>query len=59
MTTGHTLYMWKGLGHCPYVTDGHKSMGVRREAEAGDRGLVPGNRQNSLDPFRVSGASNF
>ena len=51
--------MWKGLGHCSYITDGHKSMGVRREAEAGDRGLVPGNRQNSLDPFRVSGASNF
>ena len=26
MTTGHILYPWKNLGHCTYVTDGHKSM---------------------------------
>jgi hypothetical protein len=21
MTTGHILYMWRGFGHCPYMTD--------------------------------------
>jgi hypothetical protein len=26
MTTSH-IYKWRGLGHCPYTTDSHKSMG--------------------------------
>ena len=26
MICGHILYLWRGLGHCPYVTDGHKSI---------------------------------
>lgn len=43
MTTGHVLYVWRGLGHYPYVTDGHKSMG----AADSDRDLVPRNRQSS------------
>ncbi|KRX29006.1 hypothetical protein T09_12127 [Trichinella sp. T9] len=24
--SGCLIYMWKGLGHCPYMTDGHKYM---------------------------------
>lgn len=40
MTIGPVLYLWRSLGHCPYVTDGHKSMGT----VAGDRSLVPGNQ---------------
>jgi hypothetical protein len=58
MTTGHVLYMWRGLGHCLYVTDGHKSGGggggggVGWGAVASDRGLVPGNRQSSYHPFQ-------
>jgi hypothetical protein len=39
--------MWKGLGVCHYVTDGHKSLGEREGAgcrglQLCDRGLVPG-----------------
>ena len=41
------------MGHCPYMTDGHKSY----MAVASDRGLVPRSRQSSYCPFRVSGAS--
>ena len=26
MTCGHIFYLWRGLGHCPYVTDGHRPM---------------------------------
>ena len=26
MTCGHVLYLWRGLGHCPYMTDGHRPM---------------------------------
>jgi hypothetical protein len=28
VATGHILYMWRGLGCCPHVTDSHKSMGA-------------------------------
>lgn len=29
MTTGPVLYLWRGLGRCSNVTDGHKSVCVR------------------------------
>lgn len=37
--------MWKGLGHCPYGTDGHKSM-----EGLCDRGLVLGVGKASAFP---------
>ena len=44
MTTGHVFYKWRGLGHCPYVTVGHKSMRVA----ASDKGLVPWEKAKCL-----------
>jgi hypothetical protein len=55
VTTGHSLYMWRGLGHCPYVTDGHKSIRGGERTAASDRGLVPRNRQRAYHPFRIFG----
>ena len=44
--------MWKGLGLCPYMTDGHKSMELWLVT-----GLVTGNRQSTYCPFRVTEVS--
>jgi len=56
MTCGHVLYLWRGLGHCPYVTDGHKFMeGLQLVA-----GLVSWESgETPTIPFRVIGVSNL
>jgi hypothetical protein len=32
MICGHILYLWRSLGHCPYMTDDHRIMEYRAAA---------------------------
>ena len=55
MTIDHVFYMWRGLRCCPYMTDGHKSMG-----DCGCMIVAWYLEQVKLyHPFRVSWASIF
>jgi hypothetical protein len=56
MTTGQVLYLWRILGHCPYMTDGHKSMEgcvlISEASSVQEPGKMPGIPQ-------VTGVSNL
>ena len=52
----HILYLWRGLGRCPYVTDGHKSMECYSLLSGA---YCPGTRPNACQPLRVTGISNL